>query len=248
MDGGEDHGEASPGAVIGDRYVLEELIGRGGMADVYRARDRHLDRTVAVKVFRPGGEPEGARRLVAEARLLAPLDHPGVVALSDGGVDEYRPFLVMPLVTGGTLADRLVSGPLPVPEVTRLGRGLAGALAYLHGHGIVHRDVKPSNVLLDEDGRPLLGDFDVSRFVGSTRLTSTGEIIGTAAYLAPEQVRGLGAGPAADVYALGLMLLECLTGHPVYAGTDQISIATARLLREPDVPGELPAELRAVLA
>lgn len=247
MGGDEYHGGASRGMLIAGRYVLEELIGRGGMADVYRARDRRLDRTVAVKIFRPGGDPEGASRLVIEARLLAPLDHPGVVTVSDGGVDESRPFLVMPLLPGGTLADRLAAGPLSVAEVARLGRELASTLAYLHGRGIVHRDVKPSNVLLDPDGRALLGDFGVSRLVGSTQATSTGQIVGTAAYLAPEQVRGGECGPAADVYALGLVLLECIDGRRVYEGANQIGVATARLHREPEVPDELPAGLRDVL-
>lgn len=228
------------GDLIGDRYLLEELIGRGGMADVYRARDRRLDRAVAVKVFRFGGDPEAARRLVAEARLLAPLDHRGVVAVSDGSVDESRPFLVMPLVTGGTLAGRLTSGPLPVAETIRLGRELADTLAYLHERGIVHRDMKPSNILLDEDGRPVLSDFGVSRLVDSTRATTTGQLVGTAAYLAPEQVRGGETGPAADVYALGLVLLECLTGRRVYAGTNQVGVATARLHHEAEVPDHLP--------
>ncbi|HEX6446420.1 MAG TPA: serine/threonine-protein kinase [Streptosporangiales bacterium] len=245
MDG--EYGSGPGGAMIGGRYVLDEVVGRGGMADVYRARDRRLDRTVAVKVFRPGGDPEGARRLVAEARLLAPLHHPGVVAVSDGGVDESQPFLVMPLVTGGTLAGRLAAGPLPVVEVARLGRDLAGTLAYLHGHGIVHRDVKPSNILLDDDGRPLLGDFGVSRLVDASRVTTTGQIVGTAAYLAPEQVRGGETGSAADVYALGLVLLECLTGRTVYVGTNQIGVATARLHRDAEVPDDLPDRLRDLL-
>lgn len=244
---GERPDEESGDTVIGERYVLEEVVGRGGMADVYRARDRRLARTVAVKVFRPGGDSEGARRLVAEARLQAPLDHPGVVAVSDGGVDEWQPFLVMPLVTGGTLAGRLATGPLTVAEVARLGRTLAATLAYLHARDIVHRDVKPSNILLGEDGRPLLGDFGVSRFVGSSRLTSTGEIVGTAAYLAPEQVRGAETGSAADVYALGLVLIECLTGRAVYAGTNQIGIAAARLDREAEVPDHLPVRLHKLL-
>jgi eukaryotic-like serine/threonine-protein kinase len=154
---------------------------------------------------------------------------------------------VMPLVTGGTLAGRLDTGPLPVGEAARLGRDLAGTLAYLHGCGIVHRDVKPSNILLDENGRPLLGDFGVSRLVDSTRVTTAGEIVGTAAYLAPEQVRGGETGPAADVYALGLVLLECLTGRAVYGGTNQICIATARLHREAEVPDDLPDRLHDLL-
>jgi eukaryotic-like serine/threonine-protein kinase len=246
---GDDHAAGSAvGTVLGGRYVIEEIISRGGMADVYRARDRRLGQTVAVKVFRPSGDPDGARRFASEVRLLAPLNHPGIVTMRDGGIDDSQPFLVMPLVTGGTLADRLVSGPLPMSEVVSLGRELATTLGYLHGRGIVHRDVKPANVLMDQDGRVMLGDFGVSRAVDATRLTTVGQIIGTAAYLAPEQVRGAQATPAADIYALGLVLLECVTGYPVFAGTDPIAVASARLLHDPDLPSGLPADLRATLA
>ncbi|MBO0827335.1 MAG: serine/threonine protein kinase [Streptosporangiales bacterium] len=200
--------------VLAERYEIEERIGGGGMADVYRALDRRLDRSVAVKVFRPGTDTAGRNRFEAEARLVAGLAHAGLVPVYDVGLDGAAPFLVMQLVDGPTLAQQVATGPLSAGRTARIGMELARTLAYVHARGIVHRDVKPSNVLLDPTGRVLLTDFGVSRLVDAARMTATGQAIGTAAYLAPEQVRGATAGPAADVYALGLVLLECLTGEP----------------------------------
>ncbi len=226
---------------LAERYELGELLGSGGMADVHRAWDTRLRRQVAVKLFRPGAD---ARRFDSEARTLASLSHPGLVQVHDAGTADGTPFVVLELVRGPTLRDRVESGPLRVEEVRRLGAQLADALAYVHGRGVVHRDVKPSNILLGDQAR--LADFGLARLVDSTHLTEAGQLVGTAAYLAPEQVRGEETGLAADVYALGLVLLECLTGQREYQGSD-IEAAVARLHRSPVVPDELPADLRHLL-
>ncbi|OLT01609.1 hypothetical protein BJF90_30680 [Pseudonocardia sp. CNS-004] len=146
--------------------------------------------------------------------LLARLDHPGLVRLHDGGIVDDCPFVVTDLVEGSTLAGRIASGPPLAPgAVRRLGAQLADALAYVHAAGIVHRDVKPANVLLGDGGRPRLADFGIARALEATAATADGCVVGTAAYLAPEQVRGEVVAPATDVYALGLVLLEALTGR-----------------------------------
>ncbi|HEX6516050.1 MAG TPA: protein kinase [Nocardioidaceae bacterium] len=237
-----------PFAELGHRYALEQLIARGGMADVYRATDRRLSRPVAVKQLRDvTSSPAEQARFTAEARTLSRLNHPGLVTVLDAGVDDDRPFLVMDLVPGPTLADRCCDGPLPPEEVADVGAQVADALAFAHEAGVVHRDVKPANVLLGGDGRVRLADFGIARVIGdSTRHTGTGLTIGTAAYLSPEQVRGTEVGPAADVYALGLVLLECLTGTCAYSGPP-VEAALARLTRPVAIPEALPPAWRRLL-
>jgi serine/threonine protein kinase len=230
---------------LGDRYGVEELLGRGGSADVYRAHDDVLDRPVAVKVLR---DVRSEERFRAEARTLARLAHPGLVTVLDAGVSDGLPWLVMELVVGSTLADRCRDRPLASAEVSQLGRRVADALAHVHRNGLVHRDVKPGNVLLADDGRVLLTDFGIARLLdGAERLTETGLTMGTAAYLAPEQVRGETLTPAVDVYALGLVLLEALTGRRAFPGATAES-ALARLTRPPTIPAELPVGWRDLLA
>ena len=232
--------------VLAGRYRLEAVVGRGGMADVYLATDELLDRPVAIKLLRAVGSDELERHR-AEVRLLAGLNHPGLVSLFDAGTDENGcAFLVLQYVDGGTLAARLRSGPLTPPDTARLGADMADALTHVHEQGVVHRDVKPGNVLLDRNGCPRLADFGIARLVDSTRMTATGLTIGTAAYLAPEQVAGEPVTSAADVYSLGLVLLECLTGSPAYEG-GSIESALARLHRQPEIPGDLPADWTALL-
>ena len=204
-------------AVVGGRYELGALLGTGASAVVRRASDRVTGRTFAVKLFHAGASAHDRRRQQREMRALATLHHPGLVALHDGGVEDGRPFIVTDLVEGPTLAERLEAGPLDPDEVRRLGARLADALAHVHRGGIVHRDLKPANVLLGPDG-PRLADFGIARAVDGTAVTGTGYVVGTAAYLAPEQVRGEWVGPEADVYALGLVLLEALTGRREYPG------------------------------
>jgi hypothetical protein len=194
-----------------------------------------------VKLFHAGASTHDRRRQQREMRALATLHHPGLVALHDGGVEDGRPFIVTDLVEGPTLAERLEAGPLDPDEVRRVGARLADALAHVHRGGIVHRDLKPANVLLGPDG-PRLADFGIARAVDGTAVTGTGYVVGTAAYLAPEQVRGEWVGPEADVYALGLVLLEALTGRREYPGA-LVESATARLHRPPGIPDGIPASL-----
>ncbi|MEV7060786.1 serine/threonine-protein kinase [Streptomyces microflavus] len=232
--------------VVGGRYRLDELIGSGGAADVYRGLDLRLGRPVAVKVFRPDSGVDIEEDSRREALLLAQLHHPGLVSVYDAGLDEGRAFLILELVEGSTLRSRVERGVLPVKETAALGADLARALAHAHAAGIVHRDVKPSNILLDRAGCPHLTDFGISRLLDSTSRTATGTLIGTAAYLSPEQVLGRSVGRAADVYALGLVVLECLTGRPEYDGAP-LEVAIARLHRPPNFPAHLPEQLQRLL-
>lgn len=225
------------------RFALGELVGTGGMADVYRAHDRQLDRPVAIKVFRH--DPKG--RFDDEVAALARLSHVGLVSIFDIGRHGNRPYLVMQLVTGPSLKSRLEGGPLSVDETIRLGTTLAGALAHAHDRGVVHRDVKPANILLDERGAPHLADLGIALLTGGERRTRTDEVLGTPAYLAPEQVLGTVVGPPVDVYALGLVLLECLTGRTEYDGGNEIAAALARLNRPPRIPAGLPRRLATLL-
>lgn len=237
-----------PGAVLAERYELEERIGRGGMADVYRATDRALDRPVAVKVLRTFTADDADRaRFTAEARTLAGLNHPGLVMVLDAGTAEDHPYLVMHLVDGPSLSDRIGEGPLPPSAVARIGRQVADALAYVHANGVVHRDVKPGNVLLGAHGRAWLTDFGIARLLhDAARHTATGTMVGSPAYLSPEQLRGDDVGPAADVYSLGLVLLEALTGERVYPGSG-VEAAMVRLSRPPSLPDDLPPGWRDLL-
>ncbi|MFD7255604.1 protein kinase [Streptomyces sp. NPDC059895] len=229
------------GRVLAGRYRVDAPLGRGGAADVHEAFDLRLGRPVAVKLLR-GGEAQAEKRFSDEALLLARLHHPGLVTVYDVGRDENLPFLVMQLVRGSTLRARIAAGRLTPAAVCALGADLATALAHVHAAGVVHRDVKPSNILLDEQDAPHLTDFGISRRIDDSARTATGVLVGTAAYLAPEQVTGDGTGPAVDVYALGLTLLECLKGELEYPGVP-LEAAMARLHRRPAVPAGLDGEL-----
>ncbi|WP_327685566.1 serine/threonine-protein kinase [Streptomyces sp. NBC_00467] len=232
--------------VLAGRYRIDALAGRGGAADVYRGLDLRLRRPVAVKVFRPGADPEMEERFADEALLLARLQHPGLITVYDTGHHEGSDFLVMELVQGVTLRRRIASGPRPLSWVCRFGAALAGALTHVHAAGIVHRDVKPGNILLDAEDKPHLTDFGISRMLGTPTHTEPGALIGTAAYLAPEQVLGKGAGTAADIYAMGLVLLECLKGELEYTGAP-LEAAIARLHRPPVLPPSLPGAMASLL-
>ncbi|MDT7799111.1 MAG: eukaryotic-like serine/threonine-protein kinase [Actinomycetota bacterium] len=234
-------GDERPPATLAGRYEVGRLIGSGGTARAYRAYDLRLDREVAVKIYDRGAVALDQRRRLREMSIQGSIAHPGVVALHDSGIEHGRTFLVMQLVEGENLAERLLGGPMTAAEVTALATGLTEALAHVHGLRVVHRDLKPANIFLSADG-PLIGDFGIAHALDTTHITGTGVIPGTAAYLAPEQVGGEPAGPAADVYALGLILLECLTGEREYQGT-MVEAAMARLTRPPRIPDGLPPAL-----
>ncbi|HJQ41581.1 MAG TPA: serine/threonine-protein kinase [Jatrophihabitantaceae bacterium] len=233
--------------LLAGRYRLGGFLGRGGMAAVHRAEDVVLERPVAVKVFEPqAAEPGRARSYEQEARILAGLSHPGLVTVFDAGVDATTPdgsraFLVMELIDGATLADVLRDGPMESRAVAHLGAQIATALAYVHRKGVVHRDIKPANILLEESDEPDKGphakltDFGIARLVDSARMTAEGLTVGTAAYLSPEQVGGGAVQAPTDVYSLGLVLLEALTGQVAFPG-DGVASATERLRRDPQLP------------
>ncbi len=235
------------GGLLDGRYRLGARLGGGAVAEVFRAVDERLERQVAVKVFR-GDAAEQLQRHESEMRTLARLDHPSLVTVFDAGSDPRtdRPYLVMQLVEGTTLADKLQHGPIDGRRTASYGAALAEALAYVHSQGFVHRDVKPANVLISFDDHVHLADFGIARLVDAAHVTATGDVLGTPAYFAPEQVAGEPVGPPADVYALGLVLLECLTGSRPFTGT-AMEVAMARLSRDPYVPDELPLPWRSLL-
>jgi eukaryotic-like serine/threonine-protein kinase len=204
-------------SVAGGRYRLERPLGRGGMASVYLGRDTELDRAVAVKLLAENAAADdGLRaRFVREARLAARLSHPNIVSVFDAGEDDGRPYLVMEHVEGETLSELLAQrGRIPPEEVRGLALQAARGLAHAHAAGVVHRDIKPQNLLLREDGTLKIADFGIARAAEGTALTRAGTVLGTAAYLAPEQALGEQATPASDVYSLGAVLYELLTGRP----------------------------------
>jgi serine/threonine protein kinase len=249
---------AQPDTLLAGRYRLLGLIGTGGMGSVYAARDESTYRDVAVKLFATPAMMTVADqvRQEREIRLLSMLTHPGLISLYDAGTHEFgdgpHRFIVMELIADPTLLRRLANGPLHNYEVASLGAQLADALAYVHAKGIVHRDVKPANILISDEGSSgfsrtvKLTDFGVAHFVDGSRLTGDGTIIGTAAYLSPEQVAGEPISFATDVYSLGLVLLEALTGTQEYSGT-LIEAALARLHRDPEVPDSIGPEWHELL-
>lgn len=209
------------------------------MGDVFEGRDRLLQRPVAVKLYRATA-PTDRSRFDAEVMTLAALNHPGLVQVYDAGEHDGEGFVVLELVDGSSLRAILAErGTLPPPEAASIGALLADALAYVHARGVVHRDVTPANVLCGPDRRPRLADFGIARLLDTTRITAVDTTIGTAAYMAPEQVEGAEVTPAADVYALGLVLREALTGRPAFDGVGH-EVALARLTRDPDVRTHIP--------
>jgi serine/threonine-protein kinase len=238
---------------VAGRYRLDELQGHGPMSEVWRAHDRTLDRTVALKILSPTADLGRFRR---EAQALAALAHENVMRVYDYGEDEAGPFMALEWLPGGTLEDRLAQGRLPPEEAHRVATGIAAGLAHLHDRGLVHRDLKPANVLFDEEGRPKLGDFGLARStVGPGTLTEAGTVLGTAAYISPEQAAGEPAGPASDVYSFGVILFRMLTGALPFTADNALALVDmhrhapppAVETLQPDAPPELAALTAATL-
>lgn len=225
------------GALLDGRYRITDKIATGGTSTVYRGVDLRLDRPVAVKVMdsRYAGDEQFLTRFRLEARTVARLRDPGLVAVYDQGLDGRHPFLVMELIEGGTLRELLNErGPMPPHAVAAVLRPVLGGLAAAHRAGLVHRDVKPENVLISDDGEVKIADFGLVRAVAAAGITSASVILGTAAYLSPEQVRDGNATQRSDVYAVGIMAYELFTGHTPFAGDSALSVAYRRL--DTDVP------------
>ncbi|WP_406065881.1 serine/threonine-protein kinase [Micromonospora sp. NBC_00860] len=245
------------GQVIGDRYRLVESIASGGMGDVWRAVDETLDRCVAVKMLQPrlvtdGGFGERFRR---EARAMAALRHPGVAQVYDYGEVSRSgapvlAYIVMECVQGQPLSERIAEvGPLDVAETMSIAAQTASALQAAHDAGVVHRDVKPSNLIIEPDGHVVLVDFGVAVTQEAVSLTGANQIVGTALYMAPEQVAKNEITPAIDIYALGAVVYHCLAGRPPHQGENAVAVALRHLEEEPSpLPGDVPAEVRRLVA
>src|SRR3954454_11577472 len=222
-----------PDTVIGGRYKLEHPLGRGGMSEVYAAEDLELGRRVALKLLAPDADSD---RFEREARAVAALAHPNVMQLYDYGEDHERPYMVLEYVPGGTLEERLAEAngkPLPDEEARAISAGIAAGLAHAHSRGVIHRDLKPANVLFDEEGRPKLADFGIARMAaGEGTLTEAGTVLGTAAYISPEQASGEPATAASDVYSFGVMLYRMLTGRLPFESADPMEL----VMMNRDVP------------
>ncbi|OBH94442.1 serine/threonine protein kinase [Mycobacterium sp. E2733] len=224
-------------ALLDGRYLVQSKIASGGTSTVYRGLDTRLDRPVAMKVMdsRYAGDEQFLTRFQREARTVARLKDPGLVAVYDQGLDARHPFLVMELIEGGTLRELLAErGPMPPYAVAAVLHPVLGGLAAAHRAGLVHRDVKPENVLISDDGDVKIADFGLVRAVAAAGITSTSVILGTAAYLSPEQVRHGDTSPRSDVYAAGILTYELLTGRTPFTGDSALSIAYQRL--DTDVP------------
>jgi serine/threonine protein kinase len=231
-------------------YLIQRRLGQGGMGIVFRALHDGDGRTVALKVLRDElAADDGFRqRLAHEARAAAEVDHPNLAPVLEAGEADGRLYLAVRYVDGRSLAERLAAGgPLPVGELVPLAANVAAGLDALHRRGIVHRDVKPANILLAADGTAVLGDFGLAKSRAWTVLTKTGQVLGTPDYLAPEVIRGEPATPLSDLYGLGCVLFECLAGAPPFAGRGVLRVGMAHLTEEPGDPaagrGDVPPAL-----
>ena len=226
---------------LGGRFILEREIGAGGMSVIFLGKDEVLDRPVAVKVLRGGFEDSGVgARFRREGRTAARLSHPNVVQVYDAGEDELDDrevsYIVMEYIPGGDLGKLVLDkGPLKEKELARIGADVASGLAHAHNKGIIHRDIKPQNILIDDYGRPKLADFGVARALGATESTQTGSYLGTASYSSPEQLRGEEITPKSDIYSFGCTLYEAAVGEPPFFG-GPLAVANQQLTKPPPPP------------
>ena len=244
---------AEIGTILGGRYRIVELLGQGGMARIYRGHDNQLDRDVAVKILRAeyGRDPDFSSRFRQEAQNAASLNHPNIVGVYDYGQDQAGPFIVMELVDGEDLASIVKrSGALPPRQAARITAETARALHAAHQRGIVHRDVKPGNVMINREGQVKVTDFGIARAIAEAQMTLPGTTLGSVHYFSPEQARGEQASPSSDIYSLGIVLFELLTGHRPWEADSAAAVAMARLAGPPPDPSSLragiPADLVAI--
>src|ERR1700680_3318682 len=241
--------------IFSERYELTHLVARGGMAQVYRAMDRQLDRPVALKVLFPelSVDRSFVERFRREAQAAANLSHPNIVPVFDWGEDNGTYFIVMEVVDGRALSSILrTAGPLPPDRAAEIAADVAGALAYAHRHGVVHRDVKPGNVLITEEGTIKVTDFGIARAVNTEEsLTQTGAVMGTATYFSPEQAEGMGVDSRSDIYSLGVVIFEMVTGRPPFLGDTPVAVASKHVREHPPTPREVnpavPPDLEAII-
>ncbi|PDP88412.1 serine/threonine protein kinase [Glycomyces fuscus] len=235
------------GTVLSDRYRLEEQVGSGGMGTVWKAADTLLNRPVAVKLLHPSqmAEPTARERFRTEGRITAGLSHPGIAQVYDYGEEDGRAFLIMELVVGEPLSQVLrEQGHLSADQTLDFVYQAAKALAAAHARGVVHRDIKPGNLLVTPDGQLKLTDFGIARGDMSVTLTQTGMVMGTAQYISPEQASGRPATSSSDLYALGVVAYECLAGTPPFTGDTPVALALAHTREEPpELPDDVPADV-----
>jgi eukaryotic-like serine/threonine-protein kinase len=238
------------GQMLGDRYRLTELLGEGGMATIYLGHDLKLERDVAIKILRPeyGRDEAFVARFRQEANSAASLSHPNVVQVYDYGTDEAGPFIVMEYVDGQDLGQIVRDrGFVPSAAAARIAMQVADGLAAAHALGIVHRDIKPSNILVSVAGQVKVADFGIARALSEAQLTLPGQTLGSVRYLSPEQARGENVTAATDIYALGLVLSEMLTGRPVWSGDTAGAVAMARLTEDPPAPSSIRVDVNPAL-
>ena len=232
-----------PPRIFSERYELNHLIARGGMAEVYRAHDRLLDRPVALKVLFPelSVDRSFVERFRREAQAAANLSHPNIVPVFDWGEDTGTYFIVMEFIDGRPLSAILkASGPLTADRTADIGAHVAAALGYAHKHGVIHRDVKPGNVLITDEGQVKVTDFGIARAINTEEsLTQTGAVMGTATYFSPEQAEGMGVDARSDIYSLGVVLYEMATGRPPFLGDTPVAVASKHVRDHPPAPREL---------
>ncbi|HEU5244879.1 MAG TPA: Stk1 family PASTA domain-containing Ser/Thr kinase, partial [Gaiellaceae bacterium] len=227
------------------RYRIQRKLGAGGMADVYLAEDQELGRRVAIKILnsRHGNDDQFIERFRREAKNAAALNHPNIVSIYDRGEAEDTYYIAMEFLDGRTLKELIVSrGAAPINVAVEYARQILSALRFAHRHGIVHRDIKPHNVLVDGEGRVKVTDFGIAR-AGTSQMTETGSIVGTAQYLSPEQARGGEVDPRSDLYSLGVVLYELLTGKTPFDGETPVEIAMKHLSTAPKPPSKLRPEI-----